>query len=78
MLCCQNHTSGRHFTPAQPVLAAISWHTENSGLSTIRRQSCAWNRQVNREQIKINWDSIAEPLDASSATPSKSFKRSKT
>ena len=24
-------------------------------LKTLRRESCAWNRQMNRDQVKINW-----------------------
>jgi hypothetical protein len=47
-------------------------------LQTLRRESRAWNRRMNRDQIKINWTFDRRAARRKFGYKSKSFKRSKT
>ena len=47
-------------------------------LKTLRRESRAWNRRMNRDRVKINWKFDRKAARRKFGYKSKSFKRSKT
>ena len=47
-------------------------------LKTLRRESRAWNRRMNRDRIKINWKFDRRAARRKFGYKRKSFKRSKT
>jgi hypothetical protein len=46
-------------------------------LKTLRRESRAWNRRINRDRIKINWKFDRRAARRKFGYKSQSFKRSK-
>jgi hypothetical protein len=55
-----------HFTPAHGSLG----RRRIPDLKTLRRESCAWRRRMNRDRIKINWN-----FDRSTARRKFGYKR---
>ena len=51
---------------------------ESPDLKTLRRESRAWNRRMNRDRIKINWRFDRRAARRKFGYKRKSFKRSKT
>ena len=49
-----------------------------SSLAVLERESRAWNRQINRDRVKINWRFTRENARAKFRYKTNSFKRSKT
>jgi len=49
-----------------------------SSLAVLERESRAWNRQINRDRVKINWQFTRKKARAKFRYDSNSFRRSKT